>query len=64
VISLREPEFTISFDADAPTAEASRRALLNGAITRRERIYAPHFPFPGLGVVRREGQGFAWTPAP
>ena len=64
VVSLREPEFTISFDADAPTAEASRRALLNAAAGRRERVYAPHFPFPGLGTVRREGDGFAWLPAP
>ncbi len=62
VVSLREPEFTISFDADAPTAEASRRALLARAANGGERIYAPHFPFPGLGSVRREGDGFAWVP--
>ena len=63
VVSLRQPEYTISFDADAPTAEASRRALLTQAVAGRERIFAPHFPFPGLGAVRREGDGFAWAPA-
>jgi glyoxylase-like metal-dependent hydrolase (beta-lactamase superfamily II) len=64
VISLRQPEFTISFDLDPATAEASRRALLTRASADRERIFAPHFPFPGLGAVRREGDGFAWAPAP
>ena len=62
VVSLRQPEFTISFDVDPDTAEASRRALLTRASVGRNRIFAPHFPFPGLGVVRGEGDGFAWLP--
>lgn len=64
VVSLRQPEFTINFDRDAPTAEASRRALLQRAADQRLKVFAPHFPYPGLGYVRREDDGFAWTPAP
>jgi glyoxylase-like metal-dependent hydrolase (beta-lactamase superfamily II) len=64
VVSLREPEFTISFDADPAVAEASRRALLTRLSRVGERIYSPHFPYPGLGVVRTEGDGFAWVPRP
>lgn len=64
VVSLREPEFTITYDTDAAVAEPSRRALLTRASDQGERIFAPHFPFPGLGVVRREGSGFAWVPRP
>lgn len=64
VVSLREPEFTISFDVDPLVAEASRRALLIEASSRREAIFAPHFPFPGLGTIRREADGFGWTPEP
>lgn len=64
VVSLREPEFTIEFDTDAPTSEVSRRALLERAVTEKLQIYAPHFPFPGLGSIRREGDGFAWVPLP
>lgn len=64
VVSLRQPEYTITFDRDAPTAEASRRALLQRVADQRLKIFAPHFPYPGLGYVRREGDGFAWTPAP
>lgn len=59
IVSLREPEYTIAFDADAPTAEASRRALLARAVDQKLLVYAPHFPFPGLGTIRREGDGFA-----
>lgn len=63
VVSMREPEFTIRFDGDAPMAEGSRRALLGRAVTDRMTLFAPHFPFPGVGTVRREGDGFAWVPA-
>jgi glyoxylase-like metal-dependent hydrolase (beta-lactamase superfamily II) len=64
VVSLQLPEATISFDGDAPTAETSRRALLQRATDERLRLFAPHFPYPGLGTVRREGEGFVWQPAP
>ena len=62
IVSVRQPEFTIAFDADAPTAEASRRALLRRAVDEKLTVFAPHFPYPGLGTVRAEGDGFAWLP--
>lgn len=61
VVSVREPEFTINFDGDAPTAEASRRALFGRASSERLRLFAPHFPAPGLGTVVKEGDGFRWV---
>jgi glyoxylase-like metal-dependent hydrolase (beta-lactamase superfamily II) len=64
VVSLRQPEYTIGFDDKPEIAEASRRTLLGRAADGRIRVFAPHFPYPGLGTVRREGDGFAWTPAP
>jgi hypothetical protein len=27
-------------------------------------IFAPHFPFPGLGWVVPAGDGYAWQPDP
>lgn len=59
IVSLREPDYTIAFDGDVPVAEASRRALLARAVNEKLLVYAPHFPFPGLGTIRREGDGFA-----
>lgn len=62
VISVQRPEWTIAFDEDAPTAQAGRRALLQRAADQNLRIHAVHFPFPGLGHVRGEGESFVWVP--
>jgi glyoxylase-like metal-dependent hydrolase (beta-lactamase superfamily II) len=62
VISVQRPEWTIAYDENAPTAEASRRALLQRAADENLRIYSVHFPFPGLGHVRKAGESFAWVP--
>ncbi|MEZ0472687.1 MBL fold metallo-hydrolase [Luteimonas salinilitoris] len=62
VISVQRPGWTIAYDEDAPTAQASRRALLQRAADQGLRIYAVHFPFPGLGHVRSEGESFVWVP--
>jgi glyoxylase-like metal-dependent hydrolase (beta-lactamase superfamily II) len=62
VVSVRKPDWTIQFDADAPTAQASRRALLGQSAESRQRIYAVHFPFPGLGTVEPKDDGFVWVP--
>lgn len=63
VVSVRQPEYTIQFDGDAPTAEVSRRALLKRAADEKLTVFAPHFPYPGLGTIRPEGDGYAWVPA-
>jgi glyoxylase-like metal-dependent hydrolase (beta-lactamase superfamily II) len=62
VISVQEPDWTIAFDGDAATAKASRRALLQRAADQNLRLYASHFPFPGIGRVRAQGDGFVWVP--
>ncbi|WP_374275430.1 MBL fold metallo-hydrolase [Brevundimonas sp.] len=62
VISVQRPDWTIAFDGDAPTAEASRRAILQRAADENLRVYAVHFPFPGLGRVERNDDGFVWSP--
>lgn len=62
VISVQRPEWQIAFDTDAPTATASRQALLERAAAGNLRVYAVHFPFPGVGRVRRQDDGFVWIP--
>jgi glyoxylase-like metal-dependent hydrolase (beta-lactamase superfamily II) len=61
VVSVQKPEWTIAFDGDKPTATASRQALLAELAASGERVYAVHFPFPGLGRIEKRGQGFAWA---
>ncbi|RDZ29379.1 MBL fold metallo-hydrolase [Lysobacter silvisoli] len=62
VISVQRPEWTIQYDGDAPLAQASRRTLLQRAADGKLRLYSVHFPFPGLGQVKAEGEGFVWVP--
>jgi glyoxylase-like metal-dependent hydrolase (beta-lactamase superfamily II) len=62
VISVQKPDWTVDYDEDAATAKASRRALLQRAADRNLRLYAGHFPFPGLGHVRAQGDSFVWIP--
>ena len=62
VISVQRPEWPIAFDGDSTIAIASRQALLQRAASQNLRLYAVHFPFPGLGRIKREGDGFIWVP--
>jgi glyoxylase-like metal-dependent hydrolase (beta-lactamase superfamily II) len=62
IVSVQEPDWTIAFDGDAPTAQASRKELIARSAESGQRIYAVHFPFPGLGKFTKRGDGFVWTP--
>ena len=60
IVSVQKPDWPIAFDADASTAEASRQELLARSASNGQRIYAVHFPFPGLGKFQRKGDHFVW----
>jgi glyoxylase-like metal-dependent hydrolase (beta-lactamase superfamily II) len=62
VVSLGEPDWTDGMDVDAPTAAATRHRELARLAAAHELIFAPHFPFPGVGRVEAKGDGFAWKP--
>lgn len=62
IVSAGQRRWTIEFDVDDAAAKASRRALLQRAADQNLRLYAGHFPFPGLGHVRAQGDGFVWVP--
>jgi glyoxylase-like metal-dependent hydrolase (beta-lactamase superfamily II) len=60
VISLQRPTWSIAVDADRPAAEALRQATLARLASDRTRVFATHFPFPGVGRVVADGDAFAW----
>lgn len=62
IVSLAEPGWIIQFDHDAQAGRANRIAVLTKVSKSHELIFAPHFPFPGVGRVEAEGHGFAWKP--
>jgi hypothetical protein len=62
VISLAKPDWTMGFDKDAALSNATRRATLARLAKDQELVFAPHFPFPGIGRVAADGDGFQWKP--
>jgi len=63
IISLAKPDWTMGFDGDAAAAKASRRETLTELAKDHETVFAPHFPYPGVGTVVASGDGFVWKPA-
>ncbi|HEX7117048.1 MAG TPA: MBL fold metallo-hydrolase [Steroidobacter sp.] len=64
VLSVARPQWTVTFDRDTATAASSRSDLLARSAESGQRLYAVHFPFPGLGRIERrpEGEpGFVWV---
>jgi glyoxylase-like metal-dependent hydrolase (beta-lactamase superfamily II) len=61
VISVQRPDWTIAFDGNAPLAQESRRALLSSSAASGQRVYAVHFPFPGLGRFEDRAGTFVWV---
>ena len=57
-VSVARPDLVNGWDEDAAAGVATRQSLL----TRGGRLYAVHFPFPGVGTIERRGEGHAWVP--
>jgi glyoxylase-like metal-dependent hydrolase (beta-lactamase superfamily II) len=62
VVSVQRPEWTVQYDENAPLAQSRRRALLQRAADDRLRVYAVHFPVPGLGHLQAQDDSFVWVP--
>ena len=61
VISVQKPEWTNNFDGDHAVAAETRKALIAQLAASKQRIYAVHFPFPGLGTIGKQGDKFVWV---
>jgi glyoxylase-like metal-dependent hydrolase (beta-lactamase superfamily II) len=60
ILSVQRPAWSIEFDMDRPAAEAMRQQTLAKLAADGTRVYAVHFPFPGLGRFERAGDAYAW----
>jgi glyoxylase-like metal-dependent hydrolase (beta-lactamase superfamily II) len=61
IVSVQKPDWTLAFDGDSTTATASRIALLTELAESGQRVYAVHFPFPGLGKMQKRSDGIVWV---
>lgn len=62
VISVQRPDWVNGWDTDSAAAVATRQGLLERGAAGSLRIYAGHFPFPGIGRFQRKDDGFVWVP--
>jgi glyoxylase-like metal-dependent hydrolase (beta-lactamase superfamily II) len=61
IISVQKADWPMGFDSDQATGAKSRAALIAGSAANGQRIYAVHFPFPGIGKFEKKGDGYVWV---
>jgi glyoxylase-like metal-dependent hydrolase (beta-lactamase superfamily II) len=64
VLSLENPIMNFAADLDSSTAAKTRTRVLSTLANKRTRVLGYHFPWPGLGHVARQGEGFRFVPEP
>jgi glyoxylase-like metal-dependent hydrolase (beta-lactamase superfamily II) len=64
VLLLRQPTMEFSYDTDPKASAQTRSRMLDRLSQEKAQVISFHFPWPGVGHVRREGEGFAWVPTP
>ncbi|MCL2123946.1 MAG: MBL fold metallo-hydrolase [Desulfovibrionaceae bacterium] len=57
-LQLPRPDITIVFDVDPPKAKETRLRAFTRVTEDKIPIAGAHLPFPGIGLVRPEGDGY------
>lgn len=61
-VQFAHPRVAISFDKDAKAAVAQRLRVFSDSAQRSVLVGGPHLPFPGLGYLNKQGEGYDWVP--
>jgi glyoxylase-like metal-dependent hydrolase (beta-lactamase superfamily II) len=64
VILLEKPRIEFAFDTDPKQSADTRVRVLDMLAANRIPLIAYHFPWPGLGHVAKQGDGFRYFAAP
>jgi glyoxylase-like metal-dependent hydrolase (beta-lactamase superfamily II) len=62
LVQLGHPDITVVFDIDHAAAATTRNRLLPTLAREGVMIAGPHMPFPGMGRLRKEANGYVWAP--
>jgi len=62
LVQLSHSDITVVFDIDHAAAAATRHKLLPTLAHEGALIAGPHMPFPGMGRLRKEANGYVWAP--
>lgn len=61
-VQLPHPEVSIEFDTTPARAIESRQRLLQQVAGEKLLVAGAHMPFPGVGHIRKDEQGYHWVP--
>ncbi|PHM27667.1 hypothetical protein [Xenorhabdus budapestensis] len=61
-VQLAHPKISIEFDVDNNKAIEARKSIFEKASHHQWVIDGAHLPFPGIGHIRKEEQGYNWVP--
>jgi glyoxylase-like metal-dependent hydrolase (beta-lactamase superfamily II) len=64
VLSLENPLLSFSADLEPATAAKTRTQIFSTLADARTRVLGYHFPWPGLGHLAKQGEGFRFVPEP
>lgn len=62
-IQFANPSVTIQFDSDSKAAAVERKKAYADAARHGYWVAAAHLPFPGVGHLRKDGNGYVFVPA-
>ena len=61
-VQFVRPEVALEFDVDSQQAVVTRKKILKQVAEDKLWVGGAHLPFPGLGHVRAEKEGYSWVP--
>jgi glyoxylase-like metal-dependent hydrolase (beta-lactamase superfamily II) len=62
LVQLSHADVTVVFDIDHAAAAAMRKQSFPTLASEADLIAGPHMPFPGLGRLHKEANGYVWAP--
>ncbi|MDC9596728.1 hypothetical protein [Xenorhabdus anantnagensis] len=62
-VQFMHPEVSIEFDTANDKAVEARKYVFKKASQDKWLIGAAHLPFPGIGHICKDEQGYTWVPA-
>jgi len=61
-VLMEHPAWPWAFDAHPDQAEKDKALILDQAAARHALVFGSHLPFPGVGHVAPQGDGWRWQP--
>ncbi|KMJ46969.1 beta-lactamase [Xenorhabdus khoisanae] len=61
-VQFMHPEVAIEYDINNDKAVEARKAIFKKASKEKWLIGAAHLPFPGIGHIGKDAQGYSWVP--